>query len=91
MYYSKSAIKNKSSAITTSTGLPINLPVPIISPIKQKHFVDIVDQILTRKQNDPNADTTDLEREIDQLVYQLYNLTPQEIAIIEGGGGSICT
>jgi hypothetical protein len=25
-----------------------------------------------------------VEREIDQLVYQLYNLTPEEIAIVEG-------
>jgi len=24
-----------------------------------------------------------LEREIDQLVYQLYGLTPEEIAIVE--------
>ena len=34
---------------------------------------------------DPKADTTALEREIDQLVYQLYDLTPKEIAIVEEG------
>ncbi|GCL44175.1 hypothetical protein NIES80_39010 [Dolichospermum planctonicum] len=28
-------------------------------------------------------DTTALETEINQLVYQLYNLTPEEIKIIE--------
>jgi hypothetical protein len=32
---------------------------------------------------DPAADTTALEREIDQLVYNLYDLTPEEIAIVE--------
>ena len=37
-----------------------------------------------RKQRDPAADTTALEREIDQLVYKLYELTPEEIAIVEG-------
>jgi hypothetical protein len=30
------------------------------------------------------ADTSVLEREIDQLVYKLYDLTPEEIAIMEG-------
>ncbi len=34
-----------------------------------------------------------LEREIDQLVYALYGLTPEEIQIVEGGssakGGSV--
>ena len=32
---------------------------------------------------DPETDTTALEREIDRLVYQLYDLTPEEIAIVE--------
>ena len=32
------------------------------------------------------ADTTALEREIDQQVYALYGLTPEEIAMVEGGG-----
>ena len=31
------------------------------------------------------ADTSALEREIDQHVYTLYSLTPEEMAIIEGG------
>ena len=30
------------------------------------------------------ADTSALEREIDQQVYALYGLTPEEIAIVEG-------
>jgi hypothetical protein len=44
----------------------------------------LVDHILAAKQRDPQADTTAWEREIDQLVYQLYELTPEEIAIVEG-------
>ena len=31
----------------------------------------------------PNANTSVLEQKIDKLVYQLYNLTPEEITIIE--------
>ncbi len=31
---------------------------------------------------DNSADTTDLENQIDQLVYKLYDLTEEEIKII---------
>jgi hypothetical protein len=41
-------------------------------------------QFLTAKKRDPEADTAALEREIDQRVYQLYDLTPEEIDIVEG-------
>ncbi len=34
----------------------------------------------------PTADTNAMEREIDQEVYALYGLTPEEIAIVEGKG-----
>ncbi len=50
---------------------------------KQQPFVFLVDKILTAKAQDPNADTSKLEAKIDQLVYQLYNLTDDEITIIE--------
>ena len=43
----------------------------------------IVDQILSTKKTDPNADTSSLENEIDQLVYELYGLTEDEINIIK--------
>ncbi|RJR20052.1 MAG: hypothetical protein C4581_04090 [Nitrospiraceae bacterium] len=36
---------------------------------------------------DPDSpDVPHLEKEIDQLVYKLYDLTPEEIAIVEGKG-----
>ena len=40
-------------------------------------------QVLDRKKADNSADTSDLENQIDQLVYQLYELTEEEIKIIE--------
>jgi len=43
-----------------------------------------VNQILAIKERNPSADTAVLENEIDQLVYALYDLTPKEIAIVEG-------
>ena len=30
------------------------------------------------------ADTSAMERQIDQMVYELYGLTPEEITIVEG-------
>jgi type II restriction/modification system DNA methylase subunit YeeA len=35
----------------------------------------------------PTANTTDLDNQIDHLVYQLYDLTEEEIRIVEGGEG----
>jgi len=43
-------------------------------------------QILAAKQKDPNTDTSALERQIDQMVYELYGLTPEEIAVVEWKG-----
>lgn len=48
----------------------------------------LVEQILKRKQADPGVNVSELEQKIDQLVYQLYGLTAEEIAIVEGRGGT---
>jgi adenine-specific DNA-methyltransferase len=36
------------------------------------------------KTKDSKADTSALEKQIDEMVYALYNLTSEEIAIVEG-------
>jgi len=38
-----------------------------------------------QKQQDPAADTSALEAEIDRMVYDLYGLTEEEVRIVEGG------
>ncbi|WP_131128849.1 DUF7149 domain-containing protein [Helicobacter pylori] len=48
-------------------------------------IIALVDKILALKEKDPKANTQELEKEIDALVYQLYNLTAEEIKIIEDG------
>lgn len=48
-----------------------------------RSFMNIVDKIIAVKKQNPQADTSALEREIDQLVYKLYDLTSDEISIIE--------
>ena len=42
------------------------------------------DCILFAKASDPTADTFALEAKVDALVYRLYGLTDEEIAIVEG-------
>jgi len=60
--------------------------LPIAKPDKLNHkkIVEHVDQILSLKKADPNADTSALEKAIDKLVYELYGLTDEEIRIVEG-------
>ncbi|GAA7549638.1 class I SAM-dependent DNA methyltransferase [Helicobacter pylori] len=62
------------------------LPIPKITPQNQEladKITDCAEQILQTKEKDPKANTLDLEKEIDALVYQLYHLTDEEIKIIE--------
>jgi tRNA1(Val) A37 N6-methylase TrmN6 len=60
------------------------IPVKKISDEAQQPFIKLVEEILALKKEKSDADTTALETQIDQLVYQLYNLTEEEIKIIEG-------
>ena len=50
----------------------------------QQPIITFLNQILEAKQANPQADTSALEAQIDQLVYELYGLTQEEIDIIEG-------
>lgn len=49
----------------------------------QERLSSIVEQILTKKEANPEADTTALEQQIDTLVYKLYNLTWEEVQVID--------
>jgi hypothetical protein len=61
-------------------------PIPHALPEKKEQIIELVNQIITNKSNNgaAPADTTALEAEIDRLVYALYGLTEEEIAIVEG-------
>lgn len=79
--------------ISTTTGMGTNrwkkykveqFPIrPADNAIENK-IVDLVDSVLTLKGKDSDANSTDLEKKIDKLVYNLYQLTEAEIEIIEG-------
>ncbi|MGL2732789.1 Eco57I restriction-modification methylase domain-containing protein [Helicobacter pylori] len=64
------------------------LPIPKITTKNQelaRKIIVLVDKILQAKEKDPKANTQELEKEIDALVYQLYHLTDEEIKTIENG------
>ena len=63
-----------------------NIPVADVQDAATSRIAALVEQILAAKARDGNADTSSLEAEIDQLVYKLYGLTDEEIAIVEGNG-----
>ncbi|SDD21076.1 type IIG restriction enzyme/methyltransferase [Williamwhitmania taraxaci] len=57
-------------------------PIKEISPKDQKPFIKLVDKVLKAKQD--GTDSNDLEKQIDQLVYKLYDITTEEQKLIEG-------
>ncbi|WP_026711639.1 TaqI-like C-terminal specificity domain-containing protein [Flavobacterium filum] len=59
------------------------IPFKLISEKDQQPFIEKVDQILALKKDNPLADTSALEREIDWMVYGLYGLSEEEITIVE--------
>ncbi|EOH2936489.1 Eco57I restriction-modification methylase domain-containing protein [Campylobacter jejuni] len=65
----------------------INIPVVNINSKNEKlanKLISLVDEILKAKEQDKNANTQELENKINSLTYKLYNLTEEEIKIIEG-------
>ena len=59
-------------------------PIPEAGCDQRALIIDLVGQILDTKHTNPDADVSDLEKRIDQIVYLLYDLTPEEIAIVKG-------
>lgn len=64
----------------------LNIPIVTINSKNQKiadELINLVDEILKVKEQDKNANTQELENKINSLVCKLYNLTEEEIKIIE--------
>jgi len=66
------------------------LPIKKSTEVGQKPFIDLVDKILNitktdsyLKDKEKQSEVKKLEHQIDELVYKLYGLTPEEIEIVE--------
>ncbi len=67
----------------TTLGELRSLPIRNISSEEQNKIVVLVNQILKAKKENQDANTSNLENEIDILVYKLYGLTYEEVLIID--------
>jgi len=64
----------------------LSIPIPFINQnneIIKDQIASLVDKIILSKQQKPQADTSDLENQIDIMVYKLYDLTYDEVKIID--------
>lgn len=59
-------------------------PIPMSFGPHEKRLMELVDSILAAKTANPAADTSAIDREIDDKVYAIYGLTPDEIQHVEG-------
>ena len=59
--------------------------IPMVYPSKNESLMieNIANKIISIKKVDKNANTVKLEKQIDEVVYKLYDLTTDEIKIIE--------
>lgn len=83
IYLNSSSIATKDDFRQTTLTELRKLPIPNIDIKKQNQISDIVKKILKIKSKNKDTDTSNLENQIDRLVYQLYDLTEEEIKIIE--------
>lgn len=61
---------------------PLCVPIPNVE--QEKDILNVFEQILDLKKQNLESDTKFLEKQMDQLVYKLYDLTESEIKIVEG-------
>ena len=68
-----------------------SVPIKNVLDIEKRQLIDLVDRIFAITKGDDylqnsqkQAEVKALEAEIDQMVYKLYDLTPEEIRIVEG-------
>jgi len=59
------------------------VPIPYPTEMQESKISNLVDAIIAQKKQSPNNDTNPLENQIDQMIYQLYGLTEEEIEIVE--------
>jgi adenine-specific DNA-methyltransferase len=89
-FYFEKNCKQKGKVIEFSMAPMKKLPIKITSKKRQKPFINLVNTILATTESEDYAENKQkqakvksLEAEIDQLVYKLYDLTAEEIAIVE--------
>ena len=58
--------------------------LPIKKAKDEKPFITLVDEIFKAKDENPQADTNQIQKQLEEMVYNLYELTDEEIKMVEG-------
>ena len=61
--------------------------MPIVTPEVQEPIVELAEQIMAAKRENPEVDMLKKERKIDRLVYNLYGLEAEERKIVQSSIG----
>ena len=83
-YRKKFSTKKEDVFPEIQTYLYEQLPIPRVSEVQQQPIIELVDKIISYKRINPLTDTSKWERQIDKLVYDLYDLDDNERKLIEG-------
>ena len=86
-FYANNFSNNSELTVNISKTYLEMLPIPYISANDNLKFSNLIRQILYAKKASSEADITILEAKIDQMVYKLYGLKKDEIAIVEESVG----
>ena len=82
-FYTKTSTQIRGGFVRFIAQYVSQIPIPNIKPAQKALISKLADQILTAKRTDSDADVSVLENEINQIVYLLYDLTADEIVIVE--------
>ena len=82
-FWLKNRGKQLGDLLQVDKGPLLEIPIFVGSDLEQKSIIDLVDQIITLKNQNKDADTKNLEDQINTVAYGLYRLSEEEIKIIE--------
>jgi len=71
--------------ISINASLLKKLPIKVVSVDKQKKIIELAKEIQNCYGKDDYKNALRLENRVDCLFYELYEFTPEEIKIVEGG------
>lgn len=85
LYLNQVASKLQGGALAMQSPYVLSIPIPKMNKEESLELTSLANRILATKQSNPQADTNELEAEINRMVYELYGLVEEEIKIVEGG------
>ena len=82
-FYTKTSTQIRGGFVRFIAQYVSQIPIPDIDPSQKALLENLVDRILAERIA-PDKDVATLENEIDRVVYSLYDLSREEIEIVEG-------